>query len=384
LFAADRLHKCIGRIHPCAAPFRKFIICRTDSKSVRRAFDHQQFRRNKRFDHLIEIDRPLGIYLIISKTVYDIERRKILVAGILIQDTAVNRQRHIKVCRNFIDLIGNIIGIVLRELNVTVEIIYCAHQCCSTAGPAHAGDHILSAPALFFSIVTDHADGSGKIHVDVHIGIRFHAALYEEAVVPQRRKYEETKKQIYEDIYDDSMWLTNLVENLLYSTRIEEGRMVLKTSPELVSEIIEEAMQHIRPKVKSHSVTTACEDDFLMVRADGKLIVQVIINLVDNALKYTPDDASISITAENKNGMAEIKIADTGRGISNAEKEKIFDKFYSGEHKIADNRRSLGLGLYLCKAIVEAHGGTICVTDNLPHGSVFCFTLPLEEVTIHE
>lgn len=195
---------------------------------------------------------------------------------------------------------------------------------------------------------------------------------------------EETKKQIYEDIYDDSMWLTNLVENLLYSTRIEEGRMVLKTSPELVSEIIEEAMQHIRPKVKKHSVTVACENDFLMVQADGKLIVQVIINLVDNALKYTPAETSISITAESKNGMAEIKIADTGRGISDVEKEKIFDKFYSGEHKIADNRRSLGLGLYLCKAIIEAHNGAICVADNLPHGSVFCFTLPLEEVTIHE
>lgn len=195
---------------------------------------------------------------------------------------------------------------------------------------------------------------------------------------------EETKQQIYSDIYDDSMWLTNLVENLLYSTRIEEGHMVLKTSPELVSEIIEESMQHILPKAKTHSVTVACEDDFLLVRSDAKLIVQVIINLVDNALKYTPDGASISISAERKEGMAEIKITDTGTGISDVEKEKIFEKFYCGEHKIADNRRSLGLGLYLCKAIVEAHGGTICVTDNQPHGSIFRFTLPLEEVTYHE
>ena len=105
---------------------------------------------------------------------------------------------------------------------------------------------------------------------------------------------------------------------------------------------------------------------------------------MDNALKYTPLDTLISISAECKNGMAEIKIADTGKGISDVEKGKIFDKFYSGEHKIADNRRSLGLGLYLCKAIVGAHGGSIHVTDNLPHGSVFRFTLPLEEVIIHE
>ena len=195
---------------------------------------------------------------------------------------------------------------------------------------------------------------------------------------------DETKQQIYADIYDDSMWLTNLVENLLYSTRIEEGRMMLKTSPELVSEIIEEAMQHIRPNAKKHSITVNYGDDLLMVRVDAKLIVQVIINLVDNALKYTPLDTLISISAECKTGMAEIKIADTGKGISDVEKGKIFDKFYSGEHKIADNRRSLGLGLYLCKAIVEAHGGSIHVTDNLPHGSVFRFTLLLEEVIIHE
>lgn len=195
---------------------------------------------------------------------------------------------------------------------------------------------------------------------------------------------EETKRQIYSDIYDDSVWLTNLVENLLYSTRIEEGRMALKPSPELLSEIFEEAMQHIRPKLKGHNVTVFCEDDFILVRADAKLIVQVIINLVDNALKYTPPETAIHISTAKQGKMAEIKIADTGNGISDAEKIKIFDKFYCGENRIADNRRSLGLGLYLCKAIVEAHGGTICVTDNLPHGAIFHFTLPLEEAVYHE
>ena len=80
----------------------------------------------------------------------------------------------------------------------------------------------------------------------------------------------------------------------------------------------------------------------------------------------------------------EIKIADTGKGISDVEKGKIFDKFYSGEHKIADNRRSLGLGLYLCKAIIEAHNGKLNLTDNVPHGCIFTFTLPLSEVTLNE
>lgn len=195
---------------------------------------------------------------------------------------------------------------------------------------------------------------------------------------------EETKRSIYADIYDDSMWLMNLVENLLYSTRIEEGRMALKTSPELVSEIFEEVMSHIHPKADSHEVRAFCSDDLMLVKADARLIVQVITNLVDNAIKYTPEGALINISVEKSGNMAEISVSDTGKGIPDREKGKIFDKFYCGEHKIADNRRSLGLGLYLCRIIVEAHGGTIRVEDNLPHGAIFRFTLPLEEVVFHE
>lgn len=195
---------------------------------------------------------------------------------------------------------------------------------------------------------------------------------------------EKTKQQIYSDIYDDSMWLINLVENLLYATRIEEGRMTLRTSTELLGEIVEEAMQHIRRKADSHTLSVVCGDDLVLVRADARLVVQVIVNIVDNAVKYTPPGSSITVTAGKDGSMAKVQIADTGKGISEEEKTKIFDKFYCGTNKIADNRRSLGLGLYLCKAIVEAHGGSIRVDDNHPQGAVFCFTLPLEEVTLHE
>ena len=82
--------------------------------------------------------------------------------------------------------------------------------------------------------------------------------------------------------------------------------------------------------------------------------------------------------------MAEVRIADDGGGISDQEKIKIFDKFYCGENKIADNRRSLGLGLYLCRAIVEAHGGTIQVTDNQPRGAVFSLRTRASEIAITE
>ena len=195
---------------------------------------------------------------------------------------------------------------------------------------------------------------------------------------------DQTKQRIYADIYDDSLWLINLVENLLYSTRIEDGRMTLSTAPELVSELIAEALQHVRQGADSHPVSVCCPEELLLVRADARLIVQVILNLVDNAMKYTPAGSAITVTAGQEGQLALIQVADTGSGIPDAEKEKVFDKFYCGTNKIPGNRRSLGLGLYLCKTIVEAHGGIIEVMDNSPHGSVFRFTLPLQEVTLHE
>lgn len=195
---------------------------------------------------------------------------------------------------------------------------------------------------------------------------------------------EETKQHIYLDIYDDAMWLINLVENLLYATRIEEGRMTLQASTELLSDIVEEALGHLNRRATPQSIRCTYEEELLLVKADAKLVVQVILNMVDNALKYTPPASSVTLTAGKNAGMAEIRIADTGGGIPDGDKEKIFDKFYCGANKLGDTRRSLGLGLYLCRAIVEAHGGKIWVTDNVPHGAVFHFTLPLGEVTLHE
>ena len=99
----------------------------------------------------------------------------------------------------------------------------------------------------------------------------------------------DARKQMYGDIYDDSAWLHNLVENLLAVTKIEEGRMELKTQPQLVEEIVSEAMQHISRKRDEHTITVTHEDELLLAQCDAKLIVQTIINLVDNARKPTVD-----------------------------------------------------------------------------------------------
>ncbi len=194
----------------------------------------------------------------------------------------------------------------------------------------------------------------------------------------------ETIKQMCGDIYDDSAWLTNLVENLLAVTKIEEGRMRLQKQPHLVEEIVTEALQHISRKRSEHTITVTHENDLLLAQCDARLIVQTIINLVDNAIKYTPMGSHIWVSTRWEESMAVFTVADDGPGISDREKKQIFQMFYTGSTAIADSRRSLGLGLSLCKSIVTAHGGTITVSDNQPVGTVFTFTIPAGEVEVHE
>ena len=193
-----------------------------------------------------------------------------------------------------------------------------------------------------------------------------------------------TKTQIYEDIYSDSLWLINLVENLLAVTRLEEGRMNINLTTELVGDVIAEALKHIHTKSEKQKITVIQQDDLLLAKMDARLIVQVLINLLDNAVKYTPSDSQITITAKRNGEMVCVSVADNGHGIPDEQKSRVFDMFYTGSTKIADSRRSIGLGLSLCKSIINAHGGEINVTDNTPHGAIFTFTLPAGEVEIYE
>lgn len=195
---------------------------------------------------------------------------------------------------------------------------------------------------------------------------------------------QETRMQIYGDIYDDSMWLIKLVENLLSVTRIEDGRMDLRMSAELMDEVIAEAMRHTDRNRDGRKIEVSSDEEFILGKMDARLIVQVVINLVDNAVKYTPEGAQIRIHTGKKDGMVVVSVSDTGPGIPDEQKSKVFDMFYTGTNRAADGRRSLGLGLGLCRSIIRAHGGEIWVSDNKPQGAVFTFTLPAEEVTLHE
>ena len=188
---------------------------------------------------------------------------------------------------------------------------------------------------------------------------------------------DETRERIFTDIYEDAQWLISLVENLLAVSRIEEGRMQLHLSPELPDEVIREALQHIRIPTAGHRITVDCGDELLLARMDARLISQVIINLVENALKYTPPGSSVVIGAEKQGDRVMIRVADDGPGIPDDLKPRVFEMFFTGDRKVADSRRSLGLGLSLCRSIVTAHGGEITLTDNTPSGCVFTFSLPV-------
>lgn len=193
----------------------------------------------------------------------------------------------------------------------------------------------------------------------------------------------EKRKELYTNIYEDALWLIELVENLLTVTRIQNGTTNLPLKPELMDEIIAEAIQHIDRKSKEHFIIVE-DDDVALAKMDAKLIVQVMVNLLNNAIEHTPSGSHITVHTYVKNKQVVTEVIDDGPGVPDAEKPHIFDMFYTSDTKIMDSHRSTGLGLALCQSIIDAHNGKITVMDNFPKGSIFQFTLPVEEVTLHE
>lgn len=179
-------------------------------------------------------------------------------------------------------------------------------------------------------------------------------------------------------IYNDSVWLTQMVENLLSMTRITNGRFQIKAHPELMVEIVNEALQHLSPGVETHEVTFKISDDMMMVSVDAQLIIQVIVNIINNAIQYTPRNSRISIHVVSQNNMALASITNNGPHISEESQEHLFDLFYSKRNGNS-SRRGMGIGLALCRTIIQASGGEIGVKNEVPEGVSFYFTLPLWE-----
>ncbi len=144
--------------------------------------------------------------------------------------------------------------------------------------------------------------------------------------------------------------------------------------------------------MSEHRLTVEIEDEFLLAQMDGRLIVQVVVNLLNNAIAYTPAGSSIRLTAHRERSASGdrvvVAVADDGPGIPPAEQARVFDLFYHGgrvgtgceDGEGGDARRGMGLGLSLCRSILRAHGSDIVLRDAYPHGCVFSFALPAAEL----
>lgn len=185
---------------------------------------------------------------------------------------------------------------------------------------------------------------------------------------------------LVKEINDDSEWLIRLVENLLSMTRIESGKLEIKKTEEIVEEIVSESIQHLKNRLNNHKLTVDMPKEVLFVPMDGKLIEQVIINLVDNAIKYTPEGSEVNIRVYRKNNNAYFEITDNGPGINKDDINHLFEIFYKGNKTNADSRRGVGLGLSICRSIVLAHGGEISAKNNKLGGAKFIFSLPLNKI----
>ncbi|MPM57050.1 Sensor protein KdpD [bioreactor metagenome] len=186
------------------------------------------------------------------------------------------------------------------------------------------------------------------------------------------------RRKLASDISEEIVWLTDLVENILNMTRISEKKIVLHKQDEVIDDVIGEAVKHTERLLRDRRFEVKLPEEVVTAPMDGKLIAQVIINLLENAVRHTPPDSNITLTVQAGDKLM-ISVADTGGGIPAAIRGHLFERFVTQDDKIVDGRRGLGLGLSICKAIVEAHGGAIDVTDNIPKGAIFTFTLPMED-----
>jgi len=184
-----------------------------------------------------------------------------------------------------------------------------------------------------------------------------------------------------EDICKESDWLHSLVNNILSLTRLRDGALPLSKQMVPVEEVVGGAVNHVI-RLSGREITVEAPEEVMFVPMDAGLIEQVLVNLLDNAVKHTPpwEEIRISVRRDDKNHMAVITVADRGTGILKDDLPNIFQMFYTASGRKADAERGIGLGLTICAAIVEAHGGLIEARNRTDgHGAEFEFSLPMEE-----
>ncbi len=187
----------------------------------------------------------------------------------------------------------------------------------------------------------------------------------------------ESVQKLASDINEEALWLNHLVENILNMTRIGDESLVINKNEEVVDDIIDAAVSHITKLVGNRNIEVSMPDDVIVVMIDGKLIVQVLINLLDNAIKHTKEDGNIFLRVKVEDKSAVFEIEDDGEGISEDIKDTLFQRFVTAKGNVIDGKRGMGLGLSICEAFVKAHGGKISAENSVNGGAVFKFSLPI-------
>lgn len=168
------------------------------------------------------------------------------------------------------------------------------------------------------------------------------------------------------------------MDNLLEMTRIESGAVQISKQWNVLEEVVGSALHHAKPALGDRPIRVELPADLPLIPLDGVLIEQVLVNLLENAAKYSPTGTPVEVQARHGEKQIVVEVLDHGHGLTPGDERRVFEKFYRGENAVADGRRGVGLGLAICQAIVEAHGGTIHAANRPDGGARFWFTLPLE------
>ncbi len=188
----------------------------------------------------------------------------------------------------------------------------------------------------------------------------------------------ESRSELLKNIQQDAAWLTQLIENLLSLAKVEGTSFVLNRESELVDDIIAGVLSKVRTRATEHHLKVELPEEPLFVPADVGLVQQVLINLLDNALRYTPKGSTILIhITQKQDKKIEFRVIDNGPGIPSKYREKVFDRFFTLKSD-EDQRRGLGLGLSICKSIIEIHQGTMELARSNSGGAEFIFTIPAQ------
>ena len=190
---------------------------------------------------------------------------------------------------------------------------------------------------------------------------------------------DDSRRELIKGIRDEADWLRSLVENILNLTRLQDDSVALSKQPEVLEEIVGGAIHRVSQRSPNHQITVNMPDELLFVPMDAKLIEQVLINLLDNAVRHTPPGKGISVTVEKEAEIVRITVLDEGEGIGAEHLENLFQSFYTTREKHSDASHGIGLGLAICKTIINAHGGDILARNRKDiSGAEFTFTLPME------